>query len=99
MQPISGRWDAVLFVIVLFFLLWAIASKRGWSIPHPLPFIRSSVMSELLLGLLITILALVVSWLIGSAIGRMVSDIAGILSALVIFGGITMVVSACRDWQ
>lgn len=49
-QPISGRWDAVLFVIVLFFLLWAIASKRGWSTPYPLPFIRPSVVSELLFG-------------------------------------------------
>ena len=98
-QPISGRWDAVLFVIVLFFLLWAIASKRGGSIHYPLPFIRSSVVSELLLGLLLTILALNVSWLIGSAISRMVSDIAGILAGLVIFGAIMMVVSASRDWQ
>lgn len=98
-RPISGRWDAVLFVIVLFFLLWAIASKRGWSIPYPLPFIRSSVVSELLLGLLLTILALAVSWLIGMAISRMVSDIAGILAGLVIFGAIMMVVSVSRDWQ
>lgn len=99
MQSIAGRWDAVLFVIVLFFLLWTIASKRGWSIPGALPFIRSSVMSEVLLGLLITILVLAVSWFIGSAISRAVSDIAGILAGLVIFGVIMLVVSASRDWQ
>ena len=29
MKSVTGRWDAVLFVIVLFFLLWAVASKRG----------------------------------------------------------------------
>ncbi|MDO9325757.1 MAG: hypothetical protein Q7T80_12475 [Methanoregula sp.] len=98
-QPISGRWDAVLFVIILFFLLWAIASKRGWSIHYPLPFIRSSVVSELLLGLLLTILALVVSWLIGSTLSRMYSDMLGIPAGLVVFGVIMLVVSASRDWQ
>jgi len=99
MQPITGKWDTVLFVIVLFFLLWAIASKKGWSIPYPLPFVRSSAMSDVLLGLLSTIVALAVSWFIGTAISRAFSDLLGALMALVIFGVIMLVVSTSRNWK
>ena len=99
MQPVLGRWDAVLFFIVLFFLLWTIATKRGWSIPHPLLFIRSTVVSDIFLGLLMTVIALAVSWFIGNAISHAFSDIMGVLVGLVVFGGIMMVVSASRNWQ
>ena len=99
MQPVLGRWDAVLFFIVLFFLLWAIATKRGWSIPHPLLFIRSTVVSDIFLGLLLTVIALAVSWFIGNAISHAFSDLMGILLGLVVFGIIMMIVSASRNWQ
>jgi len=99
MQPVLGRWDAVLFFIVLFFLLWAIATKRGWSIPHPLLFIRSTAVSDIFLGLLLTVIALAVSWFIGNAISHAFSDLMGILLGLVVFGIIMMIVSASRNWQ
>jgi hypothetical protein len=99
MQPILGRWDAVLFFIVLFFLLWAIATKRNWAIPHPLPFVRSTVVSEIFLGLLLTVIALAVSWFIGNALSRMFSDLLGILVGLAVFGVIMMGVSTSRNWQ
>lgn len=99
MQPVLGRWDAVLFFIVLFFLLWAIATKRGWSIPHPLLFIRSTRVSDIFLGLLLMAIALAVSWFIGNALSRMFSDLLGILAGLVVFGVIMMGVSVSRKWQ
>jgi membrane glycosyltransferase len=99
MQPITGKWDTVLFVIVLFFLLWAIASKRNWAIPFTLPFIRSSAMSDVILGLLLTLVALAVSWFVGTAISHAFSDLLGALMALVIFGVIMLVVSSARNWQ
>jgi hypothetical protein len=99
MQPVLGRWDAVLFFIVLFFLLWAIATKRGWSIPHPLLFIRSTVVSDIFLGLLLTVIALAVSWFIGNAISHAFSDLMGILVGLVVFGIIMMGISVSREWQ
>jgi hypothetical protein len=99
MQPILGRWDAVLFFIVLFFLLWAIATKRGWAIPHPLPFIRSTIVSDIFLGLLSMVIALAVSWFIGTALSRMFSDLLGILVGLVVFGVLMLGVSASREWE
>jgi hypothetical protein len=99
MQPVLGRWDAVLFFTVLFFLLWAIATKRGWSIPHPLLFIRSTVVSDIFLGLLLTVVALAVSWFIGNAISQAFSDLMGILVGLVVFGIIMMGVSVSKEWQ
>ena len=99
LQNITGRWDAVLFFIVLFFLLWVVATKRGWSIPHPLLFIRSTVVSDIFLGLLLTVMALAVSWFIGNAISHAFSDLMGILSALVIFGVIMLAVSASKKWE
>lgn len=99
MQSITGRWDAVLFLLILFLLLWVVSMKRHWSVPASLPFVRSSVGSEVILGLLIMIMALAVSWFIGTAISRAVSDSAGILAGLLIFGGIMMVVSISRKWQ
>lgn len=99
MQPVLGRWDAVLFFIVLFFLLWAIATKRNWSIPHPLLFIRSTVVSDIFLGLLLTVIALAVSWFIGNAVSHAFSDLMGIFVGLAVFGIIMMVVSVSRNWQ
>lgn len=99
MQPVLGRWDAVLFFIVLFFLLWAIATKRGWSIPHPLLFIRSTVVSDIFLGLLLTVIALAVSWFIGNVLSRMFSDLLGILVGLVVFGVLMLGVSMAKVWQ
>jgi hypothetical protein len=99
MQPVLGRWDTVLFFLVLFFLLWAIATKRGWSIPHPLWFIRSTVVSEIFLGLLVTVAALAFSWFVGNALSHAYSDVFGILAGLVIFGVIMLVVSTARNWQ
>ena len=99
MQPVLGRWDAVLFFIVLFFLLWAIATKRRWSIPHPLLFIRSTVVSDIFLGLLLTVIALAVSWFIGNAISHAYSDLMGILVGLVVFGAIMLVVSTAKEWK
>jgi hypothetical protein len=99
MQPVLGRWDAVLFIIVLFFLLWAIATKRGWSIPHPLRFIRSTRVSDIFLGLLLTAIALAVSWFIGNYISRAYYDLLGILTGLVVFGALMLVVSSAKEWQ
>jgi hypothetical protein len=99
MQPVLGRWDAVLFAIVLFFLLWVIATKRGWSIPHPLLFIRSTVVSDIFLGLLLTVIALAISWFIGNTLSRMYSDLLGILAGLVVFGVIMLGVSASKKWE
>lgn len=99
MQPVLGRWDAVLFFIVLFFLLWVIATKRNWSIPHPLRFIRSTVVSDIFLGLLLMVIALVVSWFIGNALSRMFSDLLGILVGLVVFGVLMLGISMAKEWQ
>jgi len=99
LQNITGRWDAVLFFIILFFLLWVVATKRGWSIPHPLLFIRSTVVSDIFLGLLLTAIALAVSWFIGTTLSRMYSDILGILVGLVVFGVIMLGVSASKKWE
>jgi hypothetical protein len=99
LQPFTGRYDAVLFVLVLVLLLWVAATKRGWPVPVSLPFVRSSVMSEILLGLVSMIVALAVSWFIGNALSRTYSDLVGIPVGLVIFGIIMLGVSSLREWQ
>ncbi|MCK9581323.1 MAG: hypothetical protein M0Q92_12870 [Methanoregula sp.] len=98
-QPVTGRWDAVLFAIVLFFLLWVVATKRQWAIPHPLLFIRSTVVSDIFLGLLLTVIALAASWYIGTTLSRMYSDLLGIPVGLVVFGVIMLTVSASKKWE
>ena len=99
LQPVTGRWDTVLFVIVLVALLWGVATKQGWPVPVALPFVRSPVMSEVLLGLLATVIALAVSWVVGNALSRTYSDIVGIPVGLVLFGVIMLGVSSSRQWQ
>jgi|GEM_PF-2405901 len=99
MQPVLGRWDAVLFFIVLFFLLWAIATKRGWAIPHPLLFIRSKKVSDIFSGLLLTVIVLALSWFVGNAVSHAFSDLMGILAGLVVFGILMLGVSVAKEWQ
>ncbi|PKG31470.1 hypothetical protein [Methanoregula sp.] len=99
MQPLAGRWDAVLFVTALFALLWAVSAKRGWMRHIDLPFVRSDVVSDWFLGLLSMVVALAVAWYAGNAVARMVSDLAGIFFGLLLFGIIMMVVSSVKEWK
>jgi len=99
MQPLAGRWDAVLFVIALFALLWAVSAKRGWTKHIDLPFVRSDAVSDWFLGLLSMIVALLVSWYAGNAVARMYSDLAGIFFGLFLFGIIMMAVSSMKEWK
>jgi hypothetical protein len=99
MQPLAGRWDAVLFVTALFALLWAVSAKRGWTKHLDLPFVRSDVVSDWFLGLLAMVVALVVSWYAGNAVAGMYSDLMGIFAGLVLFGIIMMAVSSVKEWK
>jgi hypothetical protein len=94
-----GLWAAVLFFLVLFFLLWAFASMRDWTLPARLPFIRTTSVREIFLALTLTVAALAVSWFAGLAIGRAFSDMWGILAGLCLFGILMLAVSVLRDWQ
>ncbi|PKL65255.1 MAG: hypothetical protein CVV32_04505 [Methanomicrobiales archaeon HGW-Methanomicrobiales-3] len=99
LQPLAGRWDAVLFVTALFALLWAVSSKRGWTHHIDLPFVRSDAVSDWFLGLLAMVVALAVSWYAGNAVAGMYSDLAGIFFGLVLFGIIMMAVSSVKEWE
>ena len=100
-QGVTGGYSGiVLFLIVLFFLLYACAVRRNWQQPFTsLWFLRSSRMSDVFLGLGITVSALAVCWSAGVIISRMFSDIEGVLAALVLFGVIMLASSASRDWK
>ena len=98
-ENIIGNWAAVLFLLVLFSLLYAFARIRGWSAPFTLPLVRSPLLSELFLGLAVTISALAVCWILGTVISKVYSDMWGILAGLCIFGVIMLVSSASRNWQ
>jgi hypothetical protein len=98
-QSIIGNWAVVLFLLILFSLLCAFARIRGWSAPFTLPLVRSPLLSELFLGLAVTISALAVSWILGTVISKVYSDMWGILAGLGIFGIIMLVSSASRNWQ
>lgn len=96
---IRGYGIAILFLIVLFWLLWAVARKRDWTLPFKVPVLRSSRLSEFFLGLALFISALAISWYLGLVISRSFSDTDGILAGLVIFGIIALFISMSRDWQ
>jgi hypothetical protein len=97
-RNLAAGWDFVLSAIVLF-LLWVVATRRHWSIPHPLPFIHSTAVSDIVLGWLLTLVALSAAWFIGITLSRMYSDIMGILVALGIFGAIMLGISTVKEWQ
>jgi len=99
MQPLAGRWDAVLFVTALFALLWAVSAKRGWTKHLDLPFVRSDAVSDWFLGLLAMVVALVISWYAGNVVSRMYSDLLGIFFGLFLFGLIMMAVSSMKEWK
>jgi hypothetical protein len=99
MQPLAGRWDAVLFITALFALLWAVSAKRGWTHHIDLPFVRSDAVSDWFLGLLAMVVALAVSWYAGNAVAGMYSDLVGIFAGLVLFGIIMMAVSSVKEWE
>jgi hypothetical protein len=98
-RGIIGNWAAILFLIVLFFLLDIFAGVRGWSVPFTLPLVRSSLLSELFLGLALMISALAVSWILGTLISKAFSDVWGILAGLCLFGILALIVSSARNWQ
>lgn len=100
-QGLAGGYSgAVVFLIILFFLLYACAVRRGWSQPvTSLWFVRSPRMSDVFLALGITVSALSIAWTAGIVISRMFSDIEGILTALVVFGILMLGMSASRDWK
>lgn len=99
-QNLTGRYGTIfLFLIVLFFLLFACASARNWKLPSQMPFIWSSQASEVFLGLGLTVSSLAIAWLIGIGISRAFSDIAGILAGLVIFGGLMLIIPSARKWE
>lgn len=92
-------WDIVLSTIVLFLLLWVVATRRHWSIPRPLLFIRSTAVSDIILGWLATLAALAIAWFIGMTLSRMYSDLLGILGGLVVFGILMLGVSTAKEWK
>ncbi|MFA4877668.1 MAG: hypothetical protein WC586_09650 [Methanoregula sp.] len=96
---IRGYGIAILFLIILFWLLWAVARKRNWLLAFPLPSVRSRHLSEVFLGIALFVSAIALSWYLGLAVSRAFSDVVGILAGLVIFGGIALAISASRDWQ
>ena len=99
-KNIVGNYGiAIIFLIVLFFILYAFAAMRGWTLPFTVRFVHSSLLSEVFLGLGVITSALAVSWFLGITISRAFSDVEGIFSGLVIFGVVMLAVSSARDWQ
>nr|WP_319377454.1 hypothetical protein [uncultured Methanoregula sp.] len=96
---IRGYGIAILFLIILFWLLWAFARKRDWTLPFKVPVLRSSQLSEVFLGIALFVSAIAISWYLGLAISRSFSDADGILAGLLVFGIIALFISASRDWQ
>jgi hypothetical protein len=99
-QHLTDRYGAaLLFLIALFFLLYASAAMRRWTAPFVVPVVRSPLLSELFLGLALMVTALAVSWYIGLAVSRAFSDGEGILAGLLIFGAVMLAISTTRNWQ
>jgi len=99
-KNIIGNYGiAIIFLLVLFFFLYAVAAIRGWTLPFTVRFVHSPLLSEVFLALGIITSALAVSWFLGLAISRAVSDVEGLFSGLVIFGIVMLAVSSLRNWQ
>lgn len=90
---------AIIFLLVLFFILWYAASRREWMLPSRLLFIRSEKLSEIFLGLFLFVASGAIAWSLAIVISRACSDIEGILVGLVIFGFLEMIVAGSREWQ
>jgi len=49
-KNIMGNYGiAIIFLIVLFFFLYAVAAMRGWTLPFTVRFVHSSLLSEVFL--------------------------------------------------